>query len=136
MEAIVLCGLQGSGKSTLYKERWADTHIRISLDMLNGNRNRETILLMACLSMRQSFVVDNTNATARERKYYTDLAKAAGFKVRCYYLNEDIDRCLVRNSKRLGKARIPEGGIRATLRRFEPPTAAEGWNDLVILENS
>lgn len=130
MEAIILCGLQGSGKSSLYKRKWADTHIRINLDMLNGNRNRETILLMSCLAMKQSFVVDNTNLTSRERRRYFDLAKAAGYKVYCYYINEDLTTCIERNDKRSGRARVPDVGIRAAARRLEPPTLDEGWDDM------
>ena len=40
MEAIVLCGLQGSGKSTLYRERWRGSHVLVSMDEL-GTRARE-----------------------------------------------------------------------------------------------
>ena len=130
MEAIILCGLQGSGKSTLYKKMWADTHIRINLDMLNGNRNRETILLMACLAMRQSFVVDNTNLTTRERNRYIALAKATGYTVYCHYLDVPLELCLERNSERHGKACVPEVGIKAAYKRLEPPTVEEGFDDM------
>jgi predicted kinase len=40
MEAIVLCGLQGSGKSTLYRERWRLSHVLVSMDEL-GTRARD-----------------------------------------------------------------------------------------------
>ncbi|MFN8578481.1 MAG: hypothetical protein U0354_16755 [Candidatus Sericytochromatia bacterium] len=35
MEAIVFIGAQGSGKSTFYKDKFFNTHMRISLDLLN-----------------------------------------------------------------------------------------------------
>ena len=38
MEAIVLCGVQGSGKTTLYRDRFAATHEHVSLDVL-GSRS-------------------------------------------------------------------------------------------------
>jgi hypothetical protein len=34
MHAILLIGLQASGKSTFFRERFSDTHVRINLDML------------------------------------------------------------------------------------------------------
>ena len=34
MEAVLFVGLQASGKSTFYRERFFRTHVRINLDML------------------------------------------------------------------------------------------------------
>jgi transcriptional regulator with XRE-family HTH domain len=34
VEAIIFVGIQASGKSTFYRERFFDTHLRINLDML------------------------------------------------------------------------------------------------------
>ena len=38
MEAVVLCGLQGSGKTTLYRDRFLETHVRLSMDLLRTYR--------------------------------------------------------------------------------------------------
>ena len=40
MEAVILIGIQGAGKSTFYKDRFFNTHVRINLDMLK-TRHRE-----------------------------------------------------------------------------------------------
>ena len=40
MQAVILCGLQGAGKTTLYRDRFLATHVRISLDLLR-TRARE-----------------------------------------------------------------------------------------------
>jgi hypothetical protein len=66
MEAVLLIGVQGCGKSTFYKERFFDTHVRISRDMLK-TKGRERLLLGACLAAKQPFVLDNTNALASQR---------------------------------------------------------------------
>ena len=42
MEAVIFVGLQASGKSTFYRERFSRTHVRINLDMLK-TRHRETL---------------------------------------------------------------------------------------------
>jgi len=65
-EMILLIGLQGSGKSTFYRERFFATHFRINLDMLR-TRRRETLLLDACLAGGIPFVVDNTSPTIAAR---------------------------------------------------------------------
>ena len=83
MQAIVFSGIQATGKSTFYRERFFHTHVRINLDMLR-TRHREQVLLRACFEALQPFVVDNTNLTRRERAVYIAAARAAGFAVTGY----------------------------------------------------
>src|ERR671912_39858 len=78
MEAVILIGIQGAGKSTFCRERLFHTHVRINMDMLQS-RHRETLLLAACLNAKQSFVVDNTNPTREERARYIAAARGEGF---------------------------------------------------------
>jgi hypothetical protein len=66
MEAIIFVGIQGSGKTTFYRERFLDRHVRISLDLLK-TRNRESAALKTCLETGQPFVIDNTNPRAADR---------------------------------------------------------------------
>lgn len=87
MHAIIFCGIQASGKSTFYREHFFNTHMRISLDLLR-TRNRENRFLELCLQTQLPFVVDNTNPTAAERARYIALAKAARYKVTCYFLSQ------------------------------------------------
>jgi hypothetical protein len=118
MEAIVLCGLQGSGKTTLYRDRFAATHEHVSLDVLR-TRPREAAMLAACLEERRPFVVDNTNPTPAERRRYVDAAREAGFKV-IGYLVEGEGR-----SEHVGPATVA-----ATARRFVRPAPEEGFDEL------
>ena len=76
MEAIIFTGLQGSGKSSFYKERFFTTHMRISLDLMR-TRNRERQFLALCLETGQRFVIDNTNPTRQDRAKYIEAAKEA-----------------------------------------------------------
>ena len=39
MELVILVGLQGSGKSTFYRERFGSTHAHVSKDNFRNNRN-------------------------------------------------------------------------------------------------
>jgi predicted kinase len=129
MEAVIFTGIQGSGKSTFYKQRFSDTHVRVNLDMLK-TKHREKLFLEACLEAKQSFVVDKTNASREERARYILAAKAYHFRVVGYYFRSNFDECLERNNRREGKAVVPEKGLRDFLRRFQIPVYAEGFDAL------
>jgi len=55
VEAVIFCGIQGSGKSTFYEERFFRTHLRLSPGMLN-TRNKEDRFLQACFDVQLRFV--------------------------------------------------------------------------------
>jgi predicted kinase len=129
MQAVILIGIQASGKSTFYAERFSRTHVRINLDMLK-TRHREACFLRTCLETKQAFVVDNTNVTVADRARYIVPARTAGFRVTGYFLRTALQDSIRRNAARAGKAAIPEPGIHATHKRLEPPTHAEGFDEL------
>ena len=129
MEAIVLCGLQGAGKTTLYRDRWLETHVRISMDLLR-TRAREAALLELCLTTRQPFVVDNTNPTVADRARYVEPARAAGFRVAGYLVDADAREALGRNAVRSGRARVPDRGVLGTAKRLIRPAPEEGFDEL------
>jgi len=129
MEAVIFIGIQGSGKSSFFKERFFDTHVRINLDMLR-TRHREAVLVEACLRAKQPFVVDNTNPTLDDRKRYIDLAKAAGSRIVGYYFQSKVDECKKRNQERPRRKAVPLPGLLATYSRLELPKLAEGFDAL------
>ena len=129
MEAVLFIGVPGSGKTTFFQEKFFDTHVRINLDMLK-TRNREKILIEACLRAEQSFVVDNTNITTVERARYIPLARQAGFRVVGYYFQSNLEAALQRNQQRSGKALIPPKGVIARYHQLELPNFDEGFDQL------
>jgi len=132
LEAVILIGIQGVGKTTFYRERFFDTHARISLDVLK-TRNRERAFLQTCLSTGQAFVVDNTNVRAAERAMYIEAARHAGFRVSGYFFDTPVREALRRNRQRAGKAKIPVPGVLGTFKRLERPTPAEGFDELFVV---
>lgn len=129
MEAVILCGIQATGKSTFCKERLFGTHIRLNLDMLR-TRSREDVLLGACITAKQPFVVDNTNPSRADRARFIGVAKTAGFRVVGYYFESRVSDALVRNNTRSEPARVPEVGIKGTSARLEVPSLSEGFDEL------
>src|SRR3954470_12785361 len=129
MEAVILCGVQGSGKTTLYRDRFLETHVRISMDLVR-TRAREAALLRTCLETGQRFVVDNTNPTPGERRRYLEPARAARFRVVGYLVEVEQVEALARNAERAGRARVPPTGLVGTARRLIRPALEEGFDEL------
>jgi hypothetical protein len=118
MEAVILSGVQGSGKTTLYRDRFIETHVRVSMDLVR-TRAREAALLTLCLQTRMPFVVDNTNPTVADRARYIGPSRDAGFKVIGYLVEGDG------RSVRVGPVTAA-----ATARRFVRPAPEEGFDEL------
>ena len=127
MEAIIFVGLQASGKSSFYRERFFSTHVRISLDLLR-TRHRERRMLSLCLETQQPFVIDNTNPTREDRRRYIEPARSSGFSIAGYYFSGRIAECIVRNQQRADA--VPEVGLLATARKLQIPSMDEGFNSL------
>jgi len=127
MEAIIFVGVQGSGKSTFYRQRFFDTHVRINLDMLR-TRHREQLLLAACLAGKQPFVIDNTNPLPSDRARYIVPAREAGFRVVAFSFETSLADAIRRNKERAGKQRIPVPAIAGTMRKLQPPTKEERFD--------
>jgi predicted kinase len=129
MEAVIFIGIQGSGKSTFYREQFFNQYVRISLDLLR-TRHRQQKFLELCLATQQRFVIDNTNSKVAERAPYIAAAKAARFRVAGYYFQTRLGDALRRNAQRTGKQFVPVRGIVGTLKRLEAPTPEEGFDEL------
>ncbi|MBF9224118.1 AAA family ATPase [Hymenobacter ruricola] len=132
MQALIFCGIQASGKSTFYCQRFLNSHVRISLDLLR-TRHREARLLQFCLETQARFAVDNTNPTAAERQRYIGPAKAAGYAVIGYYFSSSAEAALLRNRQRAPAEQVPAAGIRGTRARLELPSYAEGFEELYFV---
>ena len=131
MEAVILTGIQASGKSTFCRNNYWDTHLRLNYDMLK-TRRRENLLLEAFLKSKQSFVVDSTNPTAEDREKYIIKAKAAKFKIIGIELHIDLKVALERNSQRIGKVKVPDKAIVSTFKKMVPMSCQEGFDEIFI----
>jgi predicted kinase len=129
VETVIFVGLQGAGKSSFYQQRFFDTHLHLSLDMLK-TRNRERRLLQACIETRQRFVVDNTNPTRAERQVYIRAGREAGFRVVGYYFQSQVEACQRRNEGRPAAKQVPLRAILGTAGRMELPSLEEGFDEL------
>ena len=126
---VLMIGIPGSGKTTFCCERLFPHHLYISLDQLR-TRSAEAEMFAFALRRRKNCVIDNTNINMLERSRYIPAAKREGARVVGYFFEPDLEACVARNAKRLGKARVPEHVIRQKMSRFERPSPHEGFDAL------
>jgi predicted kinase len=129
METVIFIGIQGSGKSTFFRERFFDSHVRINLDMLRSRR-REELLVAACLEGGQSFVIDNTNPLPADRARYVEPAQAAGFRTVAYFFESSLREAMQRNNLRAGKQKVPAPAVAAAFKKLIRPSADEGFDEI------
>lgn len=127
VDAVILMGIPGAGKSTFFKARFVDTHVRINRDML-GTAHRQRALVEACCAARIPFVLDNTNVAVADRAEVMSQARAARFTVIGYFFESRIQACLERNAARPNP--VPEVGVRGRRNALELPRRAEGFDEL------
>ncbi|MFP2929582.1 AAA family ATPase [Pyxidicoccus sp. 3LG] len=136
MELVVFIGLQGSGKSGFFKQRFADTHVLVSKDLWPHARRKEARqqrYISEALAAGRSVVVDNTNPSPEVRAPLVALGREHGAHVVGYYFASNLEQCLARNAGRQGRARVPEVGLFATAKLLRRPTAAEGFDALYFV---
>jgi predicted kinase len=133
MDLVIFVGLQASGKSTFFCERFAATHVHVSKDLFRNNKNpnrRQTHLIEAALEQGSSVVVDNTNPTLEDRLTLIGPGRKFGVRIIGYYFEAEVRRCVGRNRRRVGKERVPDAAILATAKRLVAPSYSEGFDEL------
>lgn len=133
MQAILFMGIQATGKSSFYQQHFFNSHVRISLDLLN-TQNKQRRFLQTCFDTHTQFVIDNTNPKRSTRATFIEQAKAYKYEVVGYYFKSSLKEALERNALRSGKACIPEAGIRSCYSALEMPSFDEGFDRLYYVE--
>jgi predicted kinase len=134
VELVVFVGLQASGKSTFFRERFAESHQHVSKDLFPNNRNknrRQEHLFLAALSAGRCVVVDNTNPTLEDRRALIGLGDEYGARIVGYFFDAGVRECIGRNEVREGKARVPDVAIYATAKKLVAPSIKEGFDGLL-----
>ncbi|MCB9231023.1 MAG: AAA family ATPase [Bacteroidia bacterium] len=133
MQAVIFIGIQATGKSSFYRKFFFNSHVRISLDLLN-TQNKQKRFLETCFATQAQFVVDNTNPTEQDRAPFIAQAQENKYEVIGYYFKSSLEEALERNATREGKEKIPEAGIRGCYGKLTLPKLSEGFDRLYYVE--
>ena len=132
--AVVMCGLPGSGKDTLIRNRYEDHEI-VSLDDLRDEmgvdhgENQGTVIQAAlerarvALRAKRPLVWNATNLTKQMRGKVIGLLRDYDSHVTITAMATPFEECLRRNAGR--EDPVPEQAIRRMLNKWEPPTRTE-----------
>jgi predicted kinase len=136
LEVAVLVGVQGSGKSTFYRQRLAATHALVSRDRFRNSprpAQRQMALIEEALSRGQPVAVDNTSPAPGDRAAIVEVARRRGARTACYFFPTDVRAAIARNARRPGKERVPVVAILATAKRLVPPSRGEGFDRMFVV---
>lgn len=155
-----MVGIAGSGKTTYARGALPD-HTHMSMDIYrddtswpakrrsligrydrerpigstpisSNTKKAECVLVDDALAAGRSVVVDDTNLTREIRRPYVLLARKHGAAIRAvFFSNTRVARH--RNSKRVGKDRVPEDAVTGQLAKMERPAKEEGLDSVLVM---
>jgi predicted kinase len=127
--------LQATGKTTFYRQRFADGYTHISIDLLRNNppARRHAQLIEQALQAGESVVVDNTSPTAEVGAPLIALGKQYRYAIAGYYFPPEVAASIKRNAGREGKAKVPPVAIYTTRKKLQPPSNAKGFDRLYCM---
>jgi len=140
-EVILMCGIQGSGKSTVAVE-WLGKgagYAVVSNDALGG-RDKSLAALRQIVNgesrSKQSVVVDNTHVDVEARRKFIEVAKKAGLPVRCFVMSATFEQATHNNIFReivnpKGHVKIGAPLLHSFKNNYKPPTLDEGFSEIV-----
>ena len=138
-----MCGVAGSGKSTVTKDLEKDTEdaIRLSSDELRakfgkGEEDQSVSSRVFSEMFKQTeillnsgfnVIIDATNTTPRSRKDFVNIARKLNKKIFAYVFDVPLDELKRRNQKRkeAGGRFVPEDIVEKQFNKFTPPQKPE-----------
>ncbi len=130
---IILCGIPGSGKSTISKKISKKYNaIRLSFDEMNCFKYCQIIKpALEKLKKGNNVIID---ALFDRKKYRNELLisiKDIKCKKTLIFMNTPLEECIRRNEQREGDSKLPIFIIEDIYNSFEPPTLDEGWDEII-----
>ena len=133
----VICGIQGSGKTTLAKQLvFKHDAVLYSYDTFpKGHCSNDAHPVMyermvQDLKKGKAIVCDDLNITKENRQTLLNALCSVEFKKVLHIMQTPLELCIKRNRKR-GYGRLPDIVLRHCYEKYEPPTLDEGWDEII-----
>ncbi|KAL4975739.1 polynucleotide kinase 3 phosphatase-domain-containing protein [Aspergillus desertorum] len=142
LELVIFCGSPGAGKSTFFWDYLKPLgYERVNQDILKS-RMKCIKAAKEHLAAKRSVVVDNTNADVDTRAQWFEVAKEFNVPIRCVYFTAPPALCKHNNAVRAAnrslnpesRTLLPGIAFGDFARRFEEPTLAEGFQDILRVD--
>ena len=140
MTLYVLCGIPGSGKTTTSKRIASECNAKVyhydefKKDFIGSDIKRTHKRLYECIVsdilLGNDVVLDDLHTKLICRKDLLSAIQDAPCKKVLIVMTTPFDECIIRNSQRQGKARLPEFVIINLNASYQPPTIDEGWDEI------
>lgn len=131
-DMVLMVGPPASGKSSFAKDKLVSQgYTWINRDTLNTPAKCLKATLEA-VGAGKNVVIDNTNPSKAVRADYIDVAKEAGYVVRCFVMDTPLELAFHMNMFRQSKSegavrRIPQVAYNMYKKNFEAPSQSEGF---------
>jgi tRNA uridine 5-carbamoylmethylation protein Kti12 len=136
---IVLCGIPGSGKTTLSKklvqtytaQLYSYDQIRSENKLKSSHEIRTQILSSIANDLQNNFnvILDDSNILMNSRIEVLEAIKGCKCNKVLIVLTTPLNKCLYRNANR--KNRLPDWVIEHMRRKYQPPSLEEGWDEIL-----
>ena len=128
---ITLCGIPGSGKSTISKQLMNDYDAIIhSFDELKLIRRKDLFpYLEQSLRDGCNVIADAPHTNKKTRIELLESIKHIDCKRIIVFMNTPFEECVRRNALR--KNPLPFSILQSFNRKLEPPTLDEGWDEIL-----
>lgn len=128
----VMCGIPGSGKSTLSKKLANEQNlVRLSLDEMGYVRQHKLIPhIVDALKEGKSVVADSLYTKEKWRTELLKAVKPIGCRCVLLHMSTPLDECIRRNAGR--ENTLPDFVIEDIYNSIEPPTLDEGWDEIIL----
>lgn len=136
----VMCGIPGSGKTTLSQElAIEDNAVLYCYDKMPNAHRKETARLAMLgriardLNAGKNIVCDDLHITKESRTTVLNIVSEISCKKILHVMNVPLDVCLERTKKR-DKWVSTDHAVISCYNHYEEPTLDEGWDEIIYHE--